>query len=310
MLRLMLDAHPELAIPGETHFLMTLWARRSRYRTDGRLDAEALVRDAMQSHQFRYWNIAEESVLRRVRALDGRPTFAAAIEALYMGYADEHGKRRWGDKTPQYVRSIPQLSEIFEGSRFVHMIRDGRDVALSYLSLPWGPPTLLRAARVWSGDVGAGRSAGAELGPARYHEVRYEELVDAPEPTVRRICSFLALRFDPAMLDYHRAAGERLGARPDRSRDHASTALPPTPGMRDWRSQMPANQVRSFEAVAGPTLSELGYERRFPRVAPATRLVAFARSRAARPRLPGGRRIRVQPKRRPGDDPPRADAAR
>jgi hypothetical protein len=310
LLRLMLDAHPELAIPGETHFLITLWDQRSRFESNGRLDAEALVRRAMSSHQFRYWETPEDAVLRRVAALPPDAAFADAIGCMYMAYADEHGKRRWGDKTPQYVRSMPLLSDIFQGSRFVHVIRDGRDVALSYLSLRWGPPNVWRAAQIWRQDVSAGRRAGAALGSGRYHEVRYERLVAEPEATLREVCSFLGLAFDAAMLEYHRAGDERLASRPDRASHHGSSTMPVTQGLRDWRTQMPAGQVRAFESVAGPLLMELGYERRFPRISLARRASAAVRSRLVRPRLPGRRRIRSTPRRRPSDEPVQAEKGR
>ncbi len=303
----MLDAHPELAIPGETHFLITLWSQRRRFVHAGRLDAEALVRRAMASHQFRYWDVPQDAVIRRARALPADAGFADAVGALYMSYADQHNKRRWGDKTPQYVRSIPLLSDVFEASRFVHVIRDGRDVALSYLSLRWGPPNIWRAARIWQEDVSVGRRHGAALAPSRYLEVRYEALVAAPEATLREVCAFLGLDFDRGMLDYHREADERLGARPDRASHHASAAQPPTPGLRDWRTQMPKDQVLAFESVAGDVLDELGYERGFPRISPVRRAIGGVRSRLVKPRLPRGRRIRSAPRRRPSDEPVAAE---
>src|ERR1051325_199517 len=79
LLRLMLDAHPELAIPGETHFLITLWKERRRFERGGARDAEALVRRAMASHQFRYWNVPEEAVVGRARALPPGAGFAGAV---------------------------------------------------------------------------------------------------------------------------------------------------------------------------------------------------------------------------------------
>jgi hypothetical protein len=304
LLRLMLDAHSDLAIPGETHFLIALWDRRRQFETaGGRLDAEALARSAMSSHQFRYWEVPDDAVLQRVRVLPPDAGFADTVGALYMAYADERGKRRWGDKTPQYVRSIPLLARIFDGSRFIHVIRDGRDVALSYLSLRWGPPNVWRAARIWRDDVAAGRQAGTALGPSRYLEVRYERLVAEPEATLRDVCAFLELPFEQGMLEYHLVGGERLGARPDRADHHGSSIRPPTKGMRDWRGEMPAERIRAFESVAGATLADLGYERRYPRISLVRRSYAAVRSRIVRPHLPGRRRIRSTPKRRASDEP-------
>jgi Sulfotransferase family len=308
MLRLMLDAHPELAIPGETHFLMALWKHRDAYLVEGHVDAEALAGDAMRTHQFGYWGVPQEAVLRRVGALVD-PGFGDVLSAVYMTYADQHGKRRWGDKTPQYVRSMRELSGIFAGARFIHVIRDGRDVALSYLSLEWGPPTVWRAAHVWRSDVTAGRSAGRALGPQRYLELRYEDLVRNPEDELRRACAFLGMAFDPVMLEYHRDAEKRIHARPDTVRSHASATRPPTVGLRDWRTEMTEQQVEAFESVAGRLLAELGYEPRFRRMSFLRRARGAVRSRMVKPRLPAGPKIRTAPRRERGAEGAEAEGA-
>lgn len=276
LLRLMLDSHPALAIPGESHFIPALWRSRRRYRSNGALDARRLAGDVMRTPHFRQWELPEERVRRRIDALGHRgfpsPGFPDVIEAVFMGYADHHGKTRWGDKTPIYVLSIPLLAGLFPGARFVHVVRDGRDVALSYLSVPWGPKTIWQAARKWRRDVMAGIRAGGDLGPDRYLELRYAELVDSPAIVLQRICGFASLPFSEAMLSYHRDAEVRIQSRPERTVFHTSVTKPVTGGLRDWRTQMPDPQVRAFEAVAGDLLGRLGFERRHPR--PSTRLRA------------------------------------
>ena len=100
-------------------------------------------------------------------------------------------------------------------ARFVHLIRDGRDVALSVLKQPWGPQTIEAAAEKWRSRVLRGRSQQPYLG--FYMEVKFEDLVLHTERELRRICEFVELDFDPAMLGYHEtrrgaAAGEGAGA--------------------------------------------------------------------------------------------------
>lgn len=276
MLRLMLDSHPDLAIPGESHFIPGLWRERTRFRANGGVDARRLASEAMRRSQFRRWGVPEAAVWRRIEALE-TPTFGEVVAALFLAYADEHGKPRWGDKTPPYVRSIPLLARLFPGSRFVHIIRDGRDVAMSFLSFSWGPSTIWSVASKWATDVRAGRSGGAEVGPGRYLEIRYEQLVAAPRHVLAEVCAFAALPFDERMLAYHQDAAGRLQARPERARQHLAATAPPTAGLRDWRSQMDARDVRAFEAVAGDTLSDLGYARRYPTISIGRRAEAFAR---------------------------------
>jgi lipopolysaccharide/colanic/teichoic acid biosynthesis glycosyltransferase len=283
MLRLMMDSHPELAIPGESHFIPRLWKLRNRYLSRGRLDAYRLAADITRTPFFQQWGIPQEPVWRRVGRLTS-PGFTDVLEAFFLAYADERGKARWGDKTPIYVLHIPLLAALFPRARFVHIIRDGRDVALSYFEFPLGPSNVWEAACRWRRDVSAGQGAGTAL-QGRYMEVRYEQLVRDPEDLLRGICDFVQLDFDSRMLEYHRGAQDRIQSRDDLTVFHKSVARPPIVGIRNWREELPPKQIRDFEAVAGALLTDLGYERLFPQVYLAGRLkaelkVSHIRSRA------------------------------
>lgn len=260
MLRLMLDAHPDLAVPGESHFIPPLWRSRRRFERDGRLDAEALAHAVAATPHFGHWKIPAEPYLARVRALH-RPTFADVIEAAFLANAERHGKTRWADKTPIYVRRIELLAGLFPHARFVHLIRDGRDVALSYVSVPWGPTTIPEAAFKWRTDVTAGRHAGARLGPGRYREIRYEDLIDEPRALLEDLCGFVDLPFHEAMLEHHVEVDRARLAPTSGLPFHSRAATPPKAGVRDWRTQMAVADARTFDAIAGPLIEALGYER-------------------------------------------------
>ena len=120
-----------------------------------------------------------------------------------------------------------------------------------------------------------GRTAAA--GP--YRELRYEDLVAAPEQPLREISSFLGLEFEPAMLEYHRSV--------DRSRlaDHPRLAQPPAGDVRRWREEMEPRESELFEAIAGDLLAELGYARAFPAPPGRARARAAAERAAFRARL-------------------------
>ncbi len=184
------------------------------------------------------------------------PTRCAAV---FAAYAAAHGKARYGDKTPGYVTGIGLLAEAFPESRFVHIIRDGRDVALGYLDRDeWGPSTLPDAAFYWASRVERGRAAGRALGASRYTESRYEDLVDDPEAVTRRLCGFLDLEFEEGMLRFHERGAAFIASTKD-PQAFGGLSRPITPGMRDWRTEMAADDVLRFEAIAGDLLEELGY---------------------------------------------------
>jgi hypothetical protein len=248
----MLNANPELAVPPESHFLRSV-AKRPRSYTP-----RSLVEHALRSERFRDWALEERRVWESFDQVGPR-SLAEATDVLYTCYAEANGKLRWGDKTPPYVMIVEQLASLLPAARFIHLIRDGRDVALSFSSVSFGPRNdPVAQAIFWRNRVEAGRRAGESLGNERYFELRYEDLVARPEDELRRLCAFVDLAFDPMMLRHHETAGHSIPE--SRRLFHASVEKPLTANLRDWRTRMTTNDVAWFEAIAGDLLSAVGYE--------------------------------------------------
>ena len=255
LLRLMIDCHPEFAIPPESHFVVTLAARRLRLREHSSAALEA----ALAHHRFALWKLDPGEA--RAHVVASRPvTYADVMRGLFEAYASHRGARRWGDKTPGYVESLPLLDEFFPDARFIHVIRDGRAVAASVAEKPWGPPTPVSAAWWWRGRVQKGRHDGARLGPKRYLEIRYEDLVAQPRESLTSVCEFLDEDFDEAMFDYPGVAADRLPPGTVESGAlHERTLLPPS-RMDDRFGALESDVRASVEYVCRPLLRELGYE--------------------------------------------------
>ena len=280
LLRVMLDRNPELAVPDESYFVPQL-ARRHR----GAVDPDAFLDDLRRLPTLAEWGLEPDAVAARLRP--GMPA-GEAIAAVFATYAAERGKPRWGDKTPLYMQHLTLLERLFPDARFVHLIRDGRDAALSFLSVAagimtegWGHPRDPAGfACQWATEVRAARVLGARVGPGRYLEVRYEALVADAQAELRRICDFAGLAYEDGMLGY---VGQTDSAR----KEHQQRLNePPRVGVRDFRTEMRAEDVASFEAVAGDLLAELGYETSSPGH-DARRLAAY-RAKAGAWRAVGG----------------------
>lgn len=254
MLRLMLNAHPEVAVPPESRFVVEL------YKDHDVVDVEPLLGELAQHNQFRQWELPIEAVRSELGNVQ-RATYSNVMRAAYTAYARHKGKSRWGGKTPRYVEDIDLLSRIIEDARFIHLIRDGRNVALSYADVPFGPKTVPRAADLWARRVTAGRRAGRRL-KRRYIEIRYEDLVDDAVGEIRTLCAFLDLEFDLRMIEYTKGAGTTV--LPRARVYNPNVTREPTRNVRSWEHAMPDSQIEIFEAVAGAVLSELGYPRRYP----------------------------------------------
>jgi hypothetical protein len=188
-------------------------------------------------------------------------TTGEAIAAIFETYAAKQGKPRWGDKTPLYMQHLPLLERLFPDALWLHLVRDGRDAALSFLALPPGfsgqtwaqPRTVAQFAARWKVEIDAARALGRRAGE-RYLELRYEDLVTEPEQEMRRVCEFASLPWEPEMLTY--AGFFDVSNMPE----HQRLAQPPTPNVRNWREEMPAADARAFEEVAGDVLASSGYE--------------------------------------------------
>ena len=267
----MLDSHPMVAVPDEAPWLVRVARDRAGLERDGRLQTDAFVHRLWQDRTFRRWHLTEDAV-RSALAANSSATFSDGVRLVYGLYASSKGKTRYADKTPWAVMHISLLAGLFPEAVFVHVIRDGRDVALSYLDAGFGPPSLEMGALEWRRYVGEGRRAGLALGPERYREVRYEELAASPDATVRDLCPFLGLDFDESMLRYFERADEVVGSMPH---PHArrNVFLPPTSGLRDWRTTLTDRQAEVFTALAGPLLHELRYEAG-PQPSPRARVAA------------------------------------
>jgi len=271
MLRLMLDAHPDLAIPPETHFVPALIEA-----IQGGASREKAVTEMAAVRQWGDLGIEPEEVLERWKSLD-RFEPGTALRSFYAIYTERQGKPRWGDKTPIYVKNMRRIESVLPEAHFIHVIRDGRDVALSRWKRTLGdkdPAPAAQVAEGWERRIRRAQKQGEKLG--HYLELRYEDLVTDTEPNLRRIAEFIELDWDPVMLRYYEHAAERMAemardlpasdgkpTRPgaERMEAHAMTQKPPDPNaMYRWKEKMSPEDVASFDAAAGGLLAELGYE--------------------------------------------------
>lgn len=198
-------------------------------------------------------------------------TYRDLVDAMFRELARRHGKARWGDKTPTYATRMPSLRNIFPDAQFIHLVRDGRGVAVSMRRMRWwGEHNILTCAARWSARVRSARTAGSPLA-ADYLELRYEDLVRNPRAVLRRACDFLGEEFDPAMLDHHESA---VGDMPAAAmRWHGTSTSPVDPSKADaWTRLLSADDVALFESVAGPTLTAFEYPLRSPSWTASTRV--------------------------------------
>lgn len=259
LLRYMLSSSPRIYIPPESDFIPRFFL----HNPTGPLtenDVANMLKVIFNQYRFaKAWREEPPDAEMMLREMDA-PTPAAFLDALYSMYARQYGAVRWGDKTPIYASYVDLIHQIFPQARFVHLIRDGRDAALSMLE-KWGQKEIhvdvYFAARNWVRRIRAAQAAGKRLGPERYHELYYEDLVRVPEQELRQLCHFLAEPYMSEMVEQQRLARRQLPS----GGFHEPVRHPPTESrIGRWRQKMRPADVRLVQAVAGDLLQELGYE--------------------------------------------------
>lgn len=225
LLRLMLDHHPQVAFLWEFEYAIQKMSDAGEHPP---LPA---------FHRF----LSTDRIFRVSQfGLDPALSYPQLVDGFLRQYRDRTGKSLVG-ATVHY--HFDRVLHLWPDARFIHICRDGRDVARSRIDMGW-------AGNVWTG-VEAWIEAEAlwsrlreRLTPDRYIEVSYEELVRQPVQTLEQVCGFMGVSYDPAMLDY--------------SRD--STYGPPDLKMiEQWKRKLSPHEVRLVEARAGEMLERRGY---------------------------------------------------
>jgi hypothetical protein len=274
LLRMMLDAHPKLTIPPETGFVAAIaMACEARPRMSCDDIYRGVTEFPVGESAWLDFGLSKGAYLHK---LQSQAEFSAAngVRAFYQLYAERFNKPRYGDKTPGYCLHLSRIQRLLPEAAFIHIIRDGRDAALSLRPLWFSPGSdMTTLARVWRSHVELAQADSTSC--QRYLEVRYEHLLTQTEATLRLICEFIELDFDPLMLSYFKNAATRLSEHRARVRDDGRvlvsqqhriqqqwrTALPPDPlRIGVWRTELTTAEREQFEQEAGRTLKALGYE--------------------------------------------------
>lgn len=292
-----LDVGPDGAYSG-TAWLES-WYRDLVGLTPDGFATTAFVERLLASPQFMQVGFDPERVRTIVKGGEA-VSHADFVTKIFDLYGEMSGKELVGDKSPKYVRGIPALHALWPEARLVHIVRDGRDAYLSQrnwrkigpATVPqwnagrgplmrvvghgpddlhgafpfgdyrmsrfpgWEQDPVVTHALWWKWTVLLGRQHGAALGPRVYHEVRYEDLVTDPVRISQALCSFLNLPFATEVVRFADGKTKNNSRLTTKQR-----WLPPTPGLRNWRAEMPPGEMERFEIVAGDLLEELGYDR-------------------------------------------------
>jgi hypothetical protein len=258
MLRLIMD-RGAIAIPTPSFFLMDFKAiQRGAVDLSDPNALDSFISQVWDHPKVELWNL-EATRPETPSGLGHDDAYRFAVSSVFAAYAEQEGKTRWGDKTAPYVFSIDDILAIWPDAKMIVLVRDGRDVALSVIPLPFGPNTVLAAAQNWVRGIDVGLTAAARH-PDSVLTMRYEDLVTEPEVAVPLVAEFVGIDYDESML--------RLDENPAGRVDQFQTSFHPnvykpinTGSVEKWKTQMSRRDLELFEYAAGDWLEILGYDR-------------------------------------------------
>lgn len=222
-------------------------------------DRRALMRTWLKSKQFQVSGLDGDDIREKIllQCKSAGDFLRLSMESI----AKKQGARRWADCTPDHLLYIREIKREIPDALIIHIIRDGRDVALSYAKQRWTHPfpwdrgdNLAVAGLFWEWIVRKGRRLGKDLGED-YVEVRFEDLVTNPRPTLA-----LLSQFTGCDLDYDRIqlAGVGSVSKPNSSfTESADGSFHP---VGRWKTQMTPDQLVLFASLVGELLQDLGYD--------------------------------------------------
>jgi len=245
----MLDTHPRIYCGPESNLFTGL-----RIRKRGR------IKELAQNFDVPATKIRQ--------LLDDSRSLPEFIEGFFQYNAGLHGKGRWGEKTPTNVRNMGYVFQHFPETKFLHMIRDGRDSSCSLRHFPKRrivdgkvipletDNPLDQCIKRWVQDVTLGRRY---LGDPRYYELRYEDIVLNTEDALKNLFLFLDEPWDGRVLRYHEVEGSTRDPEKFPQNIEATTPLYEQ-AIGRWEKEYSEEDKLLFKELAGDMLTELGYE--------------------------------------------------
>jgi hypothetical protein len=261
LLRLMLNRSSQIAIPGETWFfkkLLRLWYWNRFFGKEKQRQRIASLISGYDT--FPMLGITRADLDEALSQID--PSDPAQVVAVAnIAFALRENKPRWGDKTPGYICQLGMLRRLWPRASILHIVRDGRDVALSFMKAPFGPSTPVEAAHYWRRQVLCGLDYGRRLYGDNYMEIRYENLVLHPREELARVCDRIGLSLVDDMLVANE--GEQRYLQEQHWLNNAAREIR-TDRIEVWRSKMSPEDQKIFWTIAGDVLERLGYSESRP----------------------------------------------
>ena len=262
LLRLILNAHPRIAIPDELFYFDTHLQGLpvEQWRQPGLSTAayEDFVDRFLSFDSGVIADLDREAVKRAI--LLGSADLRRPYECVLEAWATEHGKARWGEKTPGNLFYVDILYDMFPEAHFLYVVRDPRAGVASMQDVSFFPNDVMFNALSRRKYDTAGRALLEKSIPrSQRMTVRYEDLVRDPQETIRSVCEFVEEEFVPGMLHFHEDAGTYMKDEAEQSYNATATHPITDEYVDAWTDRLTPRQVGVVESVCAEVMETAGY---------------------------------------------------
>lgn len=291
-----LGCHPRLAVPEVAWYYPRFRPYLFTYGDLSDVDNfRTLCHEMAYGLRTPYWGmnvnpaIFGDEILEQALAIE--QSFAGVYAAMFQRYAEEVGKKRWGEKTPYNLFYIGEIVEDFPNAQFVFIYRDGRDVSAEFLDASFGPTNIYCAAELWRMGQEAVKPWRQKLSDEQWLDIKYEDFVHDPVEGLKRLCSFIGEDYSDEMMGFHTTpTAKRRG----QTKDNWALAEPISDKhIGSYKERLSVRDQRLMASLAGETLESYGYDDILEPLELSAEQVAYfeemdGRNRAASLDAPGG----------------------
>ncbi|MFO8231555.1 MAG: sulfotransferase [Longimonas sp.] len=278
LVRLMLNAHPHIAIPEELNYFKIGPYSRSWDEPTWDADGYAQFVDRVLDSYIPLLPGLDAEAVRPTLLEDPNPTYRTPYAGLLDAWAAAEGKPRWGEKTPGNLFYVDWLIEMFPDAQFIYVQRDPRAGVASMQRVSFFPDDVIFNAlnRRKSWNVGY-RLLTQVVPVAQRITIRYEDLVRTPQQVARTLCTFLGEPYAPDMLNFHTDAERYMKAEAASSFNEAATNPISDAHMERWKTALSPIEVGWIESICTEEMTHFGYTPVAPRRPLSARLVQYVK---------------------------------
>lgn len=274
LFRIICECNKNLTVPPESGFLLWWHKKYSAYSINdlhNKAFIDQLIVDILSSKKIETWELSKDKLTEFI--IKNQPQDYASLASLvYYFYAYSRGKspKIWGDKNNYYIQHLDKLLSLYPKAKFIHLIRDGRDVACSYRDLkklkstsvyaPNLPFDIIEIANEWVTNIKKIDAFTSQLPKSQSLALKYEDVVSNLHKSAQQVCDFLAVDFDTNMLSYY-THNKNLALEPKQTLDWKKKTLqrPDISNIGKYLKELSEEKIADFDSIAKPVLKQYGY---------------------------------------------------